>query len=106
MTAINPKTAAHKPKMTAISQKHLKKGNGLWSIAIIQKQQSENRKTTVGKGKISKGQWFMDYSYYLEITVGKSENNSRKRKDKQWIEDGSWIIVIIKGQWIRDYSYY
>ena len=48
----------------------------------------------------------MDYSYYLEITVGKSENNSRKRKDKQWIEDGSWIIVIIKGQWIRDYSYY
>ena len=28
----------------------------------------------------------MDYSYYLEITVGKSENDSRKRKDKQWIE--------------------
>ena len=25
----------------------------------------------------------------LEITVGKSENNSRKRKDKQWIETGS-----------------
>ena len=54
MTAISQKTAAHKPKMTAISQ-----------------------------NTFEKGQWSIVCSNYLEIPVGQSENNSRERKDKQ-----------------------